>query len=254
VTAVAQQRGIVDRVLGLARPAVVGDFTPPTRAVADGLWVVARRIRLPGGITIATNMTVVRLRSGLLVYSPFRLDAPMRADLAGMGRVAHLVAPNAFHYLYLGQHRDAFPEAAVYLCPALRERRPVVGSGTVLGEEPPAAWGGEVDVAVLGPSRGVSEVALYHRATRTLIVTDLAFNMQSVSRRPDRWYWQMSGVWQRFGPSKLVQHVLLRDADLVRPFLARVLAWDFDRIVVSHGDVVERDGHALFAAAFARWR
>ena len=101
---------------------------------------------------------------------------------------------------------------------------------------------------------GVSEVVLLHRATRTLIVTDLAFNMQSAPRRIDRWYWQMSGVWQRFGPTKLVHHVLLRDADLVRAFLARVLAWDFDRIVVAHGDVVERDGHAVFAAAFARWR
>lgn len=253
MTAVAQTRGFVDRVLGLARPAVVDDFTPPARAVADGLWVVARKIRLPGGITIATNMTVVRLRSGLLVYSPFRLDAPMRADLAGMGHVAHLVAPSSFHYLYLGQYRDAFPEAAVYLCPALRERRPGVGAGTVLGEEPPPAWEGELDVAVLGPSRGVSEVVLLHRATRTLIVTDLAFNMQSAQRRLDRWYWQMSGVWQRFGPTKLVHHVLLRDADRVRPFLARVLAWDFDRIVVSHGDVVARDGHAIFRSAFARY-
>jgi hypothetical protein len=48
--------------------------------------------------------------------------------------------------------------------------------------------------------------------------------------------------------------VLLREPDLVRPFLARVLAWDFDRIVVGHGEVVERDGRAIFAAAFARWR
>jgi hypothetical protein len=32
-----------------------------------------------------------------------------------------------------------------------------------------------------------------------------------------------------------------------------MLAWDFDRIVVSHGDVLERGGKAAFEAAFARW-
>jgi hypothetical protein len=177
----------------------------------------------------------------------------MRDDLARMGRVAHLVAPNSFHYLYLGQHREAFPDAAVYLCPALQERRPVVGSGTVLGEAPPAAWEGEIDQAVLGPSRGVSEVAMLHRATRTLVVTDLAFNMQSAGNRRERWYWQMSGVWRRFGPTGLVRHVLLRDPAVARTFVTRILGWDFDRILVSHGEVVERDGHATFEKAFARF-
>jgi len=250
-----QKRGFLDRTLGIARPAVVGDFTPPARAVADGIWVVQRKIHLPGGIDIPTHMTVVRLADGgLFVHSPFRLDAAMRRDLTELGRVAHLVAPSSIHYLYLGGHREAFPDAEVHLAPALLERRPVVAPGTVLGAEPPAAWVGQLDQAVLGPSRGVSEVAFLHRATRTLVLTDVAFNMQTATKRIERWYWQFSGVWQRFGPTYLVRRVLLRDRKVARDFVTRVLAWDFDRIIVSHGDVVERDGHALFAAAFARYR
>ncbi len=72
-----QKRGLVDRVLGLARPAVVRDFTPPAREIADGLWVVARKIRLPGGIAIATTMTVMRLADGGLV--PPRSTLPPRS-------------------------------------------------------------------------------------------------------------------------------------------------------------------------------
>jgi len=105
---------------------------------------------------------------------------------------------------------------------------------------------------VLGPSRGVSEVAFLHRATRTLVLTDLAFNMQTAAKRIDRWYWQLSGVWRRFGPTYLVRRVLLHDAAVARDFVARILAWDFDRIIVSHGDVVGRDGHTIFRSAFAR--
>lgn len=248
------RRGFLDRTLGLARPSVVRDFTPPACAVADGLWVVQRKIHLPGGIDIPTHMTIVRLaRGGLLVHSPFRLDEVMRRDLAALGTVVHLVAPSAFHYLYVAEHRRAFPDAEVHVAPALLERRPAVAPGTVLGDTPPSAWAGDLDQAVLGPSRGVSEVAFLHRATRTLVLTDLAFNMQSASKRIERWYWQFSGVWRRFGPTHLVRRVLLSDAEVARAFVARVLAWDFDRIIVSHGNVVERDGHATFRDAFARW-
>jgi hypothetical protein len=255
VAARVQRRGFLERVLGLATPVVVRDFTPSVRSLTDGLWVIQRKIRLPGGIQIPGHTTIVRLANGdLLVHSPFALDPVMRRDLDGLGRVRHLVAPSTFHYLYLDENRAAFPDATVHLVPGLRERCPAVGAGEVLGDATPADWDGQIDHAVLGPTHGASEVALFHRASRTLILTDLAFNMQSATNWIDRLYWRMSGVWQRFGPTPLVANVLLREPHLVRPFLARVLTWDFDRIVVGHGDVVARDGHAIFAAAFARWR
>jgi Domain of unknown function (DUF4336) len=254
VAAGDRRRGVLERLLGLANPVVVADFTPPVRALADGLWLFQRKIRLPGGVLIPAHTTIVRLPSrGLLVHSPFQLDPRMRRELDGLGRVAQLVAPSTFHYLYLAESRAAFPAAEVHLVPGLRERRPAVGSGTVLGAETPAAFAGRIEHAVLGPTRGAAEAVFLDRATRTLILTDLAFNMQSATNWIDRAYWKATGVWQRFGPTLLVARVLLREPALVRPFLARVLAWDFDRIVVGHGDVVERDGREIFRAAFARW-
>jgi len=252
---VAHKRGFLDRALVNARPVVVRDFTPPMSPVAEGLWVVQRKIRLPGNIGIPTAMTVIRLSSNaLLLHAPFRLDPVMRSELAALGKVAHLVAPGSFHYLYLAEHLAAFPDAEVHLAPGLRQRRPDVPAGTVLGDRPPAAWEQDLDQAVLGPSRGVSEVAFLHRATRTLILTDLAFNMQSATNAMERLYWRMSGVWHRIGPTLLVRRVLLYDRAVARAFVTRILEWDFDRIVMAHGDVVERDGHAAFATAFARYR
>ncbi len=254
-TARSERRGFLDRTLGLVRPRVVDDFTPPPRALSDGLWVLQRKVRVPGGIAIPTHMTVLRLASGgLLVHSPFKLDPAMRRDLDGLGPVAHLVAPSSFHYLFVAEHHEAYPAAQVHLAPALRERRPSLPAGSVLGDRPPAAWAAELDQAVLGPTRGVSEVVFLHRASATLILTDLAMNFWTAANLRERLYWKSSGVWRRLGPTGLVRRVLLRDPALVRPFLARVAAWDFDRIVVAHGDVVERNGRELFRAAFAPHR
>jgi glyoxylase-like metal-dependent hydrolase (beta-lactamase superfamily II) len=38
----------------------------------------------------------------------------------------------------------------------------------------------------------------------------------------------------------------------VRRSLERILAWDFERIVPGHGEVVASGGHEAFAAAYSR--
>jgi hypothetical protein len=106
---------------------------------------------------------------------------------------------------------------------------------------------------VFGPVRGVSEVVFYHRPSRTLLLTDLAFNMRRAANRSERWFWQASAAWQRFGPSRTARWTLLRDAAIVRLFVERVLQWDFDRIIVTHGDVVESAGRPHFREAFAAY-
>jgi hypothetical protein len=44
---------------------------------------------------------------------------------------------------------------------------------------------------------------------------------------------------------------LLKDREKVRPVIKRILDWDFDRVIVTHGAIVERDGHRLFRDATA---
>jgi hypothetical protein len=232
-------------------PAPVADYAPLPRIVADGIWVVDRRLRM-GGVTMPTRMTVVRLRTGgLLLHSPVRLDAPTREGIASLGRVDALVAPNSFHYLFLGEHAAAHPTATVHLAPGLRERRPELSAGTVLGDEPPAAWAADVEQLVFGPIRGLSEVVFFHRATATLILTDLAFGLAGPRSLLERTAWRIMGVGRSFGPSRTGRLIFLRDAKWSAPLLSRILAWPFERIVVAHGAIVERDARETFRRGFA---
>jgi hypothetical protein len=54
----------------------------------------------------------------------------------------------------------------------------------------------------------------------------------------------------RFGPTKL-DPLLIRDRAAARESLERILAWDFDRIVVAHGDVLERGGREALREGYA---
>ena len=55
----------------------------------------------------------------------------------------------------------------------------------------------------------------------------------------------------RFGPSKL-DPWLIKDRPAVRQSLERILAWDFDRVVVAHGEVLESGGREALREGY-RW-
>jgi hypothetical protein len=120
-------------------------------------------------------------------------------------------------------------------------------------DEPPPEWRGSVDHLVYGPIGSFSEVVVLHRPTKTLVLTDLAFHMARIDGLYDRVGWRLFGVPPRFGPSRTARLTLLRDRAAARPFLQRISAWDFSRIVVAHGAPIEHAAAAEFRRAFARY-
>jgi hypothetical protein len=45
--------------------------------------------------------------------------------------------------------------------------------------------------------------------------------------------------------------MMIRDRKAARESVAKILGWDFDRVIVTHGNVVESGGHEKVARAFA---
>jgi hypothetical protein len=88
------------------------------------------------------------------------------------------------------------------------------------------------------------------RRSRTLITTDLVFNMRQHRSLLTRWFFRLDDAYGKFGPSRLWR-LLMRDRAAARAAVDRILAWDFDRVVLAHGDVLESGGHAAFQQSFA---
>jgi hypothetical protein len=222
---------------------------PPPRALGDGLYALERRVLLPGGFRVPTRAFVVRAPDGGLVVLSPPPDPEAERDVAALGPVAHLVAPNAFHYLGVPGWSRAFPLAALWLAPGLRARRPELPAGHELADGVATPFAEVLPHAVFAPQPRVSEVAFLHRPSRTLILTDAAFHVLEAPPR-DRLGWRVMGVWRRFGPSLTARTFLLRDRATVAAWIGRLCAWDFGRIAVAHGEVLEGAGPAALRAAF----
>lgn len=153
------------------------------KPIADGVFIVDSV--LPGllGKVLPVRMTVIRLRDGsLLLHSPTRFDEGLGKALLRIGPVSHLVAPNLAHWTLLGPWQKAFPQATTWATPGLRERRQARRSGLRLdhdlGTQAPPSWGGTIDLIMMKGGFGFHEAVLFHRPSRTLVLTDLVLNLE----------------------------------------------------------------------------
>jgi hypothetical protein len=224
--------------------------TSPLTPLAPDLWVATRPLKLLVG-DIGARMTVVRLRDeDLLLHSPVALDAATRAALDGLGRVRWIVGPSKVHHLFLPAYVRAYPEAALCGAPGLPEKRTDLRFAHLLDGTLRSAWGGEVEYVPFGGAPGLNEVVFFHPASRTLVLTDLAFNVRRGGPNRARIFHALVGAVGRFGPHRIVR-LAIRDRQAARRSVDRILAWDFDRVVVSHGDVLETGGRYQVETAFA---
>jgi hypothetical protein len=221
----------------------------PLTPLAEGLWVEPRRVRFLG-VETGTRMTVVRLSGGgLFVHSPVGLDAATRSAVDALGEVRAVVAPSIFHHLHVGAWMEAYPDAVFAGCPGLDRKRPDLRFTTVLGDEPHPAWRGELD-QVYFSARRENEVDFYHAPTRTLIVTDALLNLSTHDYASTRFVARLMG--NRAPGLGWMEPLMVRDRAAARREVDRMLAWDFERVVLAHGALVESGGPEALREAY-RW-
>lgn len=220
-------------------------------AFGDGLWLADGPCVSVAGFHYPTRMAVMALPdSGLMVWSPVALTAALRREVQAMGAVRHILAPNHLHHLALAEWAAAFPQARLHAAPRLRAKRPDLAFHADLTATPDPDWAGAVD-QVIFPTLITDEVVMFHRPSGTALVCDL------LQQFPPDWFrgWRkvvalldgMAGAEPQV-PRKFRLATVNRQA--ARAACARIGDWPTIRVVMAHGQPVEKDGAALSRRAF----
>jgi len=220
------------------------------RQLDENLWVIDHPFTMPGGIQIGTRTTIVRLSDGtIFAHALGPADDGDHIEISKLGEVAHLVAPNLFHNEFVENWCERYPNATFYAPETFETKVPSL-SFLELTDEPPAAWSADIQQVKVDGAPQLNEVAFFHPASRTLLITDLAFNMQHSDSFITRLVMRIMGGYGHFGPSRLAKS-FMKDRAAVGRGIDRILEWDFDRVTVTHGEVLETGGHAKFTEAYA---
>jgi hypothetical protein len=225
----------------------------PLRELVPGLlWVKEHPVRLAGG-RFLTRMTVMTLDDGLCLHSPVEIDATTRAAIERLGEVRAIIAPSTFHHFFVASAQRAFPAARTYAVEGLQAKRKDLHFDELLGSEPPARWAGQMDQLIVG-NRVMREVDFLHRASRTLVAVDLVENFRDETPGTNailRAWMHLLGMWGRPRPAPELRW-FTRDRAAARLALDRLLAWDFDRAVIAHGELLYPAPHEAIREAW-RW-
>lgn len=215
-----------------------------------GVWIAEAPLRFYG-IEFGTRMTVVRLGDGaLLLHSPIPLPPRLREEIDALGPVRHVVSPNKLHHLYLGEALAAFPQAHLYVPPGLARKCPQFADAEPLTDAAPAAWGGVLEPLVVRGSAAMQEVVFFHAASRTLIVADLCEHFGRHSPPLTR---GVARIARMYGRPRMPPdwQATFRDRAARRASFERLLAWDFDRVILAHGALLEAGAKTVFEREYA---
>jgi hypothetical protein len=219
------------------------------------IWIAGGpTVTAAAGFHYPTRMAVIRLSGRrLFVWSPVALSADLKAATDALGEVRYLVAPNSLHHAFLGDWRRAYPNARIYAAPGLRQQRPDLPFDDDLEDLPAREWAGEIDQVLVRGNAITTEAVFFHRPSGVILFTDL------IQQFPPGWFRGWRAVIARLDlmteaepsvPRKF--RVAFTDRPAARAALRRILEWPAGKVLMAHGQPMERDGQAFIARAF-RW-
>ena len=218
------------------------------RPLAENLWLLAYPLKMLGA-DLRRNVTLIRLRSGkVVIHSTAPFSPEDVSAIRALGEPGWLLDGILRHDTFTKEGRAAFP-GIPYLAPEGFSE--VVGFPTEPIVPAPVEWDGELQALEIQGAPEARDTALLHVPSRTLILTELVFNFGG-----DEPIWTelllrvAVGDHHHPGMSRPMK-AGVKDKAAFESSLATILGWDFDRVIVGHGDVIDFDGKAILRAALA---
>jgi hypothetical protein len=215
---------------------------------ADDVWTETRLAKF-FGVECGSRMTVVRMADGgLFVHSPVGLTDELRREIDGLGEVRAVVAPSVFHHLHVQAWVDAYPRAVFAACPGLEWKRPDLRFDAIMGDEPHPTWAREI-AQVYFSARRENEVVFYLTKQKIFLCCDALLNLSKHPKASTRF---VARLMRNSAPGVgWMEPLMIRDRRVARRQVDRILEWDFDKALLSHGALIERGGREAVRHAYA---
>lgn len=212
--------------------------------ISDDIWHIDSTLKWYF-LNFGIRMVVVRLPAGgLWLHSPIHINDEIYKEIKSLGEVEHIVAPSCFHHTHAQDAKNKFPGAKLWAAPSLDQKRKDIHFDAVLNNEEPG-WRDTIDFEFVGGMPRINEVVFLHKPSRTLICSDFVFNIEHEDSIIMKILWKLSGTYKKFGQSREWRFLVSNVFDNVDS-VNRILKWDFERVVMAHGEILNCTNLELF--------
>ena len=226
------------------------------KQIARHLWVAEQPLKFLG-LEVGTRMTVIsQTDNSLLIISPIQIDSTLKQQLDSLGTVKYIIAPNLFHHLFLADCQQLYPNAKIIAPPGIKTKQPNLEIALTF-EQDLIDFQGELEYiplqafqALIPPKIAqVNEIVFFHPDSKTLIITDSAFNFGDNFPLTTQLAAKIIGSYQSLQPS-LLEKIAIKDKGAMRKAMDKILAWDFQRVIMAHGNIVEENAKEKLTAGY----
>ncbi|PSU35603.1 DUF4336 domain-containing protein [Photobacterium lutimaris] len=228
------------------------------RQIGDDIWVHEDSMKMLG-TKLGLRMTVIRLQDGRLwVHSPTAISPSLQQAVNELGPVGYLVAANNHHSKWLQDWIEVYPDAEVYVSAGIPRKVPL-SNYHILQSGMENVWQDDLEWLTMPSVPMFNETVFYHSRSNSLIVTDL---VQNYPENPNKAGFAGAMTKYIFEPigfkgfcvaPPLKMGFTLKDKPAFSRFLQSVQDWDFTQIIVTHGDIIEKEAKAKFASLSSRF-
>jgi len=218
------------------------------KEVDTSIWVAEQKLKY-WGLEVGTRMTVIRLKNGeIIVISPIKVDEKTINQINEVGKISTIIAPNLYHHLFISDFKSVYSDAKIFAAPGLELKRQdiqfdkILNQGTI-GTQDEIEYFLFEGFKVLD-LKGVStlnEIVFFHRESQTLILTDTAFHFDESFAFTTQLAMRLIGGYKKLEPS-ILEKLAIREKQKVKKTIQKVLEWDFERVIVAHGSIIENQG------------
>jgi len=199
----------------------------------DGIMFLDSIIQMPL-MSLPVRSTFVQLdRAGILISPGSRLE---KEQLKKLNSVTDIVAPNLLHCAGIKPAAEVHSQAKIWAPVRGMQAKPEINWSKELSKD---QWPYQDQLALilLEGMPKLNEALFIHKKSKSLIVTDLCFNLVD-SKGIGAWIiLHLFGTYRKFGVSKFMMRYA-EDKALVKKSLAEIFSYDFDNIILSHGSNV----------------
>jgi Domain of unknown function (DUF4336) len=214
------------------------------REIENNLWVAEQSFKY-WGLEVGARMTVIRLISGLMIISPIQPNDKILEQLNQIDKVAYIIAPNLYHHLFVSEFKAIYPFSELIIPKGLNIKLPNLDFAQLLSDDE-GSIENQVDylfidgfkVLDLSGASTLNEYVFFHRDSRTLILTDTAFHFDGNFTFKTQLAARLLGIYGKLAPSFL-EKLASKETEKVKQSFQKVFEWDFDRVIMAHGSIVE---------------
>ena len=229
--------------------------TTTLQEFAENIWIVDGPDVRDMGIMFTTRMVIVKLQDGSLwVDSPVPVSYETLMEINNLGPLRYIIAATQRHVWRLESWHTLFPHAQLWVTettPFTLKKGNLPYTG-ILRDIPEQTWANDLDQLLFMGSPYLKEVLFLHKSSHTVMLDDLIQVHVLKKGQPFRnALLKLGGVTSPDGGVSLDIRLSFTNRKLARRSLEKLLSWDFDKLIIGHGNCIEEGAKAYVKKAFS---